>query len=39
MVSRYQVMQYRERAITDYDPLAALNDIHAKRGYLLPLQA
>jgi hypothetical protein len=36
MVSRYQAMQYRERAMTDYDPLAALNDIHAKRRYLLP---
>ena len=22
--------------MTDYDPLAALSDIHAKRGYLLP---
>ena len=22
--------------MTDYDPLATLSDIHAKRGYLLP---
>ena len=36
MMSRYQAMQYRERAMTDHDHLAALNDIHAKRGYLLP---
>ena len=24
--------------MTDYDPLAALSDIHEKRGYLLPHQ-
>ena len=36
MVGRYQAGQYREKPMTDYDPLAALSDIHAKRGYLLP---
>ena len=31
----HQARHYREKPMTDYEPLAALSDIHAKRGYLL----